>query len=134
VHVVPQVPLSQTWPLPHAMPQAPQLRLLVAVYVQLPLHTLAPAGQVHALFTHVAPCAQVFPQDPQALVSVCVLRHVAPHAVVPGPQAHTPAEQTCPVSHGLPQPPQFRVSVWRFVQAPRQTDPVEHAQVPPWQV
>lgn len=134
VQVVPQVPLSQTCPWPQRLPQVPQLKMLVAVYVQAPLQTVAPAGHWQAPFTQAAFCAQVVPQAPHACVSVRRLRHVLPQSVVPEPHTHRPAEQIWPWPHWVPQAPQFCASVCVFTQAPRQSVPLVQAHVPALQV
>jgi hypothetical protein len=35
-----QTPLRQVWPVPHALPQAPQLVVLVLVLTQVPLQSV----------------------------------------------------------------------------------------------
>jgi hypothetical protein len=134
VHVVPQVPLLQTWPWAQRLPQVPQLKTLVAVYVHEPLHTVAPPGHWQLPLTHAAKSAHWVPHAPQALSSVSRLRQVLPQRVVPEPHTQRPAEQTWPWPHWVPQAPQFWASDCVFTQAPRQRVPLVQAHVPALQV
>jgi hypothetical protein len=75
-HVAEQMPLTQVCPLGHAIPQPPQLVLLVLVFVHVPLqHSVDPAPQ------------QMLPH-----VNVLAATQVLPHSVVPLGQTQLPSQ------------------------------------------
>ena len=134
----PAVQLAVPFAEEHAIPQPPQLPVLVAVFVSQPL-VRSPSQSSHgavqtipqAPLPHVpVPCwlLQTFAQLPQCCASVFVLisqpfaacasqlaypaLHVIPHC--PPLQFETPFV----VSHATPQPPQFCADVPRLLSQP----------------
>ena len=67
-----QLPDAQTWPLPHACPQEPQLLVLVCVFTQV-LSQIVFEQLVHWPAEQYWPVAQTLPHVPQLLTSVCRL-------------------------------------------------------------
>ncbi len=67
-----QAPDMQPSPLAHARPQLPQFLGSLLVFTQLPLHTVAPAGQLQLPPEQVVPPPQFLLQPPQLAGSVAV--------------------------------------------------------------
>jgi hypothetical protein len=88
-----QAPFTHAFPAGHALPQAPQLLVLLSVLVQVPLQQVVPGA-----------VPQLLPQAPQLLVLLSVLVQVPLQQVVPSA-----------VPQSLPQAPQFLTSVVRLV-------------------
>lgn len=137
---MPHVPFVQeAWPFAgtlQAMPQPPQLAVLVAVSMQLPPHFVVPGGQtsVQLPAEQTSPEAHWVLHPPQWAGLDCVSAQTAPHLAEPGLQekAHCPPEHDAvPLAGTLqlcPQPPQWLESVWVSTHAPLQeAKPVLHA-------
>lgn len=131
------VPIEQTpdaqQPLPHDVPQPPQLFESVCSSTHAPLQLEKPLlhATTHALFEQDAVAlatvvVQAVPQAPQWLASLVVSAHVLPHSVgvvLGQPEAQAEATQTgVPASalHWVEQPPQWFASFVRLTHVPEQ--------------
>jgi hypothetical protein len=119
-------PAEHIVPPGQRLPQPPQLRGSVCVFVHCTPQSVSPPPHAHAPLAQFAPVGQVFPHMPQFDGSVCsftqaLLQSESPaaHVVV-----HVPCEQTCPVAQAMPQAPQFFGSPCVSVQTPLQRVPL----------
>jgi hypothetical protein len=112
--------LVHCWLPVQTTPHPPQSLTFDVVSTHAPLHSVCPAGQVHAPATQLAAVPQVTPQPPQSRSSVCRLTQALLQLVRPVPQfrVQTPAEQTWPVVHTVPQAPQSLGSLERSTHCP----------------
>jgi hypothetical protein len=87
-----QVPSTHDWPVPQAVPQAPQLLRSDMVSTQYPPHASVPDGQltVHVLSTHASAPVQPLPQVPQFAGSMRVSTHVPEHSSRPEGHSQVP--------------------------------------------
>jgi hypothetical protein len=115
-----QVPPVQAFPFGHAVPQAPQFRVLVFVFTQEPEQSDSPAAQ-HVPLAHTEAPHDV-PQVPQLAGSIETSTHPeAPQSfgkAVPA-QVQAPDAQVDRdfwASQDAPQVPQWAGSSWRFTQ------------------
>jgi hypothetical protein len=115
VHIVPHTPLEQVWPMVHAWPHEPQLRLSVWVLAQAVPHWVWPVGQgvLHVPVLQVAPLGQAFPHAPQFCESVCVFTQAPLHSIwgLVHIVVHLPVWQVWPVVQTVPHEPQLELSV-----------------------
>jgi hypothetical protein len=92
------MPLEQTRPAAHAVPQAPQWFRSVSRSRQTPEHAVVPAPHEtrQLLDEHTWPLGQVMPHMPQLARSESRSRHTPEQFVVPAPQltVQAPREQT----------------------------------------
>jgi hypothetical protein len=95
-HDVVHAPLEHTWPLPHALPQAPQLFGSACVSVQTPLQRWPLSKHAHVPLWHVVPPLHTVPHPPQFALSVVSSTHAPPHCTCVPVQlsVHVPFEQT----------------------------------------
>lgn len=116
-------PAVQTVAPVHALPQAPQLRLSVAVLVHALLQSvwLVPHAQLPEPQT--SPVLHALPQAPQLAGSLFSLTQRPPHSVCALGQVlvHAPLTQASPAPHFVPQAPQFDASSLVFVQVEPQS-------------
>ena len=89
-----QVPFTQKSNFGQALPQPPQLLVLVNTSTQTPLHELVPGPQMRLPPWQIAPCPQDLPQPPQLLGSTLVSMHRLPHDAWPCGQPHVPPLQS----------------------------------------
>jgi hypothetical protein len=103
-------PLLQTLPPVHALPQAPQLVLLVCKSAQLLPHSVWPlVGQVHAPNEHCVPAGHALSQAPQCWLLVHTSTHalaLAQYSCVEPEQSQPPKLQTSVALHFVSQLPQ----------------------------
>jgi hypothetical protein len=74
-----QFPLLQTWPLPHLLPQVPQLSVFEATHE--PLQESSPPAQTQDPPLQVWPLPQTLPQAPQFWLSLCTFAHDPLHSI-----------------------------------------------------
>jgi hypothetical protein len=136
---VTHMPLPQTVPTGHELPQAPQLPMLPRVSTHTAPHCTSPVGQVtstpasmpaaQAPATQARPLGQARPQPPQWAVLTAVLTQKPSQRVRPMPQAmppsigggaptQAPATQLWPAAQARPQPPQWASLVRKSTHAP----------------
>jgi hypothetical protein len=133
VQVLEQVPDEQTSRVVHAWPHVPQLSWSVLRFLQTPVQSVSPVGQVQLLDTHVFGALHDRPQPPQFALSLLVSTHEVPQVVFGGGQVvvHAPEEQSFGDAQGTPQPPQLAGSVLVSTHFPAQSVlPPVHAQDP----
>jgi hypothetical protein len=102
-----QLLLAQCCVDTHAVPQPPQLVLLVVVSTQLDPHSVRPVSQlkVQVPLLQTWPDWQVFEQLPQCVASDATQEPL--HAISPDWHWHAPFWQPCVLEQGMPQAPQF---------------------------
>jgi len=121
------VPSTHETPPGQKLPQPPQFRLSVLMFVQAVIepkgvfvvHDISLALQLlHAPLTQLSMLAgHCFPQPPQLLESVCVLTHAPLHLVSPAEQVQFPPVHVPPAPHPLLHLPQLALSVCTSTQA-----------------
>jgi hypothetical protein len=106
-----------------ALPQDPQLPMLLSRLMHCPEQSTVPDGHVQAPPEQKVPPEHTSPQPPQLLLSVCRSTHELPHAVrlVAHWAWHTPALQTG-VADGqtFVHDPQWLASVCSLTHEPEQ--------------
>jgi hypothetical protein len=114
------VPLVHAPPPGHAVPQAPQLRLLFWRFTHAFPHCVSPPAvlhvPVHTPAVQSVPAWHRFRQPPQLFGSLCVSVQVVPQSVS-APQVHAAFTHDAPDGHDLLHPPQFAGSSWMSTQA-----------------
>jgi hypothetical protein len=140
-HAVTHWPLSQTWPTPHTVPQAPQCCGLVCVDTQRLLQSVLPAGHRHVPLKQLPPGPHALPQAPQLFTSFWVKVQVPLQKVWPGKHEAWQLKlvQTWPAWQRVPQLPQLFGSLRGTHALLQRMKPegqlqVELLQVPPWQL
>jgi hypothetical protein len=124
-------------PAAHRLPQVPQLRGSVCVFVQRPLHMLSPPPHTHAPPEQVDPEEHTKLHFPQSSGLVEVSTHAPVQSVRPAAHmfVHIPCEHTKPGLHTLPQVPQLLGSFASCVQTPEHMlPPFGQAHFPLWHV
>ena len=76
-----QTPAVQVCPVPHAVPQVPQLAESVCRLLQVPEHEVCPVPQAHAPAVQVCPVPQALAHAPQLAASVCRFLQLPEHEV-----------------------------------------------------
>ena len=122
-----QVPSTHETPPGQKLPQPPQFRLSVLMFVHAVIepkgvfvvHDISLALQLlHTPLTQLSMFAgHCFPQPPQLLESVCVLTHAPLHLVSPDEQVQFPPVHVPPAPHPLLHLPQLALSVCTSTQA-----------------
>jgi hypothetical protein len=122
-----QEPLQQAFPVPQALPQAPQLLLSVRTLRQLEPHSVEVAPEqviVHTPALHVADPppwpgpGHTWPHEPQLFVSALSLTQAPLQIVVPAGHWHDPPMHRAPPVQMLPQAPQLLVSELSLTHVP----------------
>jgi hypothetical protein len=117
-------PLSQTSPVAHFVPHAPQLFASTAVSTQSPPQSASPALHWHVPAAQLWPPVHVVPHVPQLAESDFRSTHDPPQADSPVPQdaAQTPLLHRGVVpTHFVPQPPQLFGSLLVSMHTPLQS-------------
>jgi len=110
-------------PLPHTVPQVPQLRLSVSLFVHVVptpegQRSGVAAGHVHFPATQVALDGQCTPHAPQLVMLVDVSMQVPAHFVSPPVHTHVLLTHAVPPVHLFVQPPQLFGSLEVSVHVP----------------
>jgi hypothetical protein len=113
-------PTGHAW-LTFMVVHPPQSVVLVMVSTQPSGHVIRLAGQVQALFAHVAPAGQAWPHVPQLPASVVVSVQTELHVVgLAMGHVHCEATHVAPTGQPTPHMPQLAESVVVLVQTPLQ--------------
>jgi hypothetical protein len=143
-----QVPLTQRWPPPQLLPQAPQFprswRRSVHPMPPIMGQLVRPGRHTHAELMQAWLSLQAVPQAPQLIGLLAVSAQTMPkpipgHIMPPAAQLHMPLVQTSPCSQAFRQLPQWAGSVGRLLQVafgpmPQVVSPAGQVQTPATQV
>src|SRR5260221_11362919 len=100
----PHVPAKQVWLLAHAIPQPPQLAVLLFVSTQEPLQSVSPVAHPAAHMPALQTWApHELPQLPQFATSALRLTHLPLQRSKPTSQTHAPALQICDAAQAVAQ-------------------------------
>jgi hypothetical protein len=103
-----------------ALPQPPQLALLVCRSTHVPEQSVFPPAHSHDEFTHTFPAVHAVLQSPQWLVELVVSTHDAPHIVSAPVHTQLPSMHCFAAPHAVAQLPQWLLLVIRSTHAPLQ--------------